>query len=125
MLWICGVSRPILYDPAAVIRLRQALERGRRHPVLGPILLILLVLLLAMVFLHAAGEGHDAVTEVGAMCMVILTILGPLLLEKARRTPPTSVEPTRDERGPPQIPASLRFTWSTETAFAFVTPLRR
>ena len=108
-----------------MIPLRQALERGRRHPVLGPILLILLALLLAMVFLHATGDGHDAITEVGVMCMVILTILGPLLLERARRTPPESVEPTPDDRAPPPIHARLRLTWSSATAFAFVAPLRR
>jgi heme/copper-type cytochrome/quinol oxidase subunit 2 len=108
-----------------VIRLRRTLERGRAHPVIGPILLIVLALLLAMVFVHAAHDGHDAAVEVGAMCLAILTILGPILLELARRFPPATVMPQRGDRGPPSATTVRRLTRPPQTAFAFGTPLRR
>ena len=47
------------------------LERGRAHPILGPVLLVLVVLLLAMVFVHAAHDGMDAAAEVGAICVAL------------------------------------------------------
>ena len=43
-----------------MIRLRSLLERGLRHPVLGPVLLLALVIILAMVFLHFAEDSHEA-----------------------------------------------------------------
>ena len=48
-----------------MIRLRRTLERGRRHPILGPIVLILLVLLLAMVMLTVTFFLLNAIQSVG------------------------------------------------------------
>lgn len=108
-----------------MIGLRQALERGRKHPVLGPILLVLLALLLALVFLHAAVDGHDAATEVGALCIAIFTILGPILLERARLSLEARVVAARGDRGPPVVGQILRIMRPPDNAVAIVTPLRR
>lgn len=40
-----------------MIRLRQSLERGMRHPLVGPFLLLLLGLVLAFVVFHAIEDG--------------------------------------------------------------------
>jgi hypothetical protein len=108
-----------------VIRLRRTLERGRAHPVIGPILLIALALLLAMVFMHAAHDGHDPAVEVGAMCLAILTVLGPILLELACRFPPATVIRQRGDRGPPLAITDRRSTRLPQSAPTFITPLRR
>jgi len=108
-----------------VIRLRRTLDRGRAHPILGPILLILLALLLALVFLHAAHEGHDAATEAGAFCLAILTILGPLLVDRMRRTRPSIVVPVRGDRGPPVSLSHRGVTQPDGAASLLATPLRR
>ena len=108
-----------------MIWLRRTLDRGRAHPILGPILLIVLALLLALVFLHAAHEGHDAATEVGAFCLAILTILGPLIIERIRRTSPAIVVPVRGDRGPPVSLSRRRVTQPYGAASLLATPLRR
>lgn len=108
-----------------MIRLRRTIERGRAHPIFGPILLIVLALLLAMVFLHAAHDGQDAATEVGAFCLAILTILGPLIIERIRRTSPAIVVPVRGDRGPPFSLSRRRVTQPYGAASLLATPLRR
>ena len=108
-----------------MIRLRRTLERGCAQPILGPILLIVLVLLLALVFLHAAQEGHDAATELGAFCLAILTILGPIVLERMLRTAPATVVPVRGDRGPPRLRSLHSITPPSAPGLAFATPLRR
>lgn len=108
-----------------MIRLRRTLERGRAHPILGPILLIVLALLLAMVFLHAAHEGHNAATEAGVLCLAILTILGSLVLDGVRRSVPAAMVQARGDRGPPIALSRRRLERPPEPASTFVTPLRR
>lgn len=76
------------------------LERGSAHPVFGPILLVVVVLLLAMVFLHVAGEGWDA--AIGTICMGIATVLGLVLLERSREHLLEPVISVRGDRGPPR-----------------------
>lgn len=108
-----------------VIRLRRTLERGRAHPILGPILLVVLALLLAMVFLHAAHEGHDAAAETSVLCLAMLTILGRILLERMRRDAPATVVEVRRDRGPPRVLGTRRLERPFDAAFTVVTPLRR
>lgn len=98
-----------------MIRLRRMLERGRAHPILGPILLILLVLVLAMVAWHAAHDGHADATEVGAICLAIVTFLGLILARRVGAPASTPPIPVRGDRGPPRRrpplarPAALAF----------------
>ena len=108
-----------------MIRLRRTLERSRAHPILGPILLIVLVLLLSMLFLHAAHDGMDAAIEVGAICFGIATFLGLLLLDRLRRRPPEALIRVRGDRGPPRLPET-NFERPTAIAAASLSlPLRR
>ena len=100
-------------------------ERGSAHPVLGPILLVVLVLLLAMVFLHIALEDMEAAAEIGAMCMAIATALG--LLVPTRLRPDLSAETvsTPGERAPPWTFVLAAPSRSSGTATSLSTPLRR
>ena len=84
-----------------MIQLRRTLERGRAHPILGPILLVLLVLLLAMTFLHAAHDNEHIALDAGAICLGIATFLGLLVLQRPRSHAPTAVIAVRGDRGPP------------------------
>ena len=84
-----------------MIRLRRLLERGRRHPLLGPIVLILLVLLLAMVCFHATQDGWDGAAEFGAACIAITTVLGAVVCQRLRWQAPLLYLTGWFERGPP------------------------
>lgn len=49
------------------------IERGRRHPVLGPLIVVLLVLLIAFTLWH---EGNEAVgADAGVLCVGIALVL--------------------------------------------------
>jgi hypothetical protein len=108
-----------------VIRLRRTLERGRKHPLLGPIVLILLVLLLAMVFLHAAHDDHGAAVETGFFCLAIVTMLGPVLVRVGRAEPRSVALPGFPTRGPPTDSAPLRVEQLARGPGWRVAPLRR
>lgn len=98
-------------------------ERGSAHPVFGPILLVVVVLLLAMVFLHAAQEGWDA--AIGAICLGIATVLGLVLLERMRDHFLEPVISARGDRGPPR-PSLTRLLWPIVNATGPGSlPLRR
>lgn len=76
-------------------------ERGRAHPVLGPILLVVLVVLLAMLFLHVVLDGNPA-TEIGAVvCLALATALGLPLLERLRSRLSQPLVSVRGDRAPP------------------------
>lgn len=108
-----------------MIRLRRTLERGRAHPVLGPIVVLMLVLLLVLVSLHAVLDGQAAATEVGALCLVVLTILGPLVVERMRRTRGSILVAVRGDRGPPISIDVRSILQPAPGAPSFATPLRR
>ena len=91
-----------LYDPPPVIRLRRMLERGRAHPVLGPILLIALAVLLSLVLLHVVLDG-SAAAEIGAMCLALASFLGVPLLERLRGRLSEPLGSVRGDRGPPSL----------------------
>lgn len=107
-----------------MIRLRRTLERGRKHPILGPILLIVLILVLVMVFLHTAHEGHDAGTEIVGFCLAILAIVGPILLARASKHPVAVVIAIRGDRGPPRV-GQIAVAVSQRAGPTFGIPLRR
>ena len=92
-----------------MIRLRRTLERGRAHPILGPIIVIVLALILAMLFLHAMQEGQSATTELGSACLAVVTlvwlVLAHLKHERVRARVPSFAH---SERGPPATGAFNR-----------------
>ena len=87
---------------APVIRLRRLLTSGRAHPILGPFLLIMLVIVLALLLLHVMEDGLDAATDVEAFCLAIAMFLGLLLLERVRRHAPAPLSRVASDRGPPR-----------------------
>ena len=107
-----------------MITLRRALERGRRHPVLGPIVVVLLAILLVLVVLHAAHEGWDGAAELGIACVVIATLMGVVVSCCLRCTAPLRLLGTCLRRGPPARHAGSSVAaplWAAE----LVLPLRR
>ncbi len=100
------------------------LERGRAHPILGPIVLILLVLLLAMVFMHSAMDSHDTAIEAGIFCLAILVLIGTIILDRVRRTVSALPVRVRGDRGPPRVTPLCKAPPSY-TGFTFAPPLRR
>ena len=108
-----------------MIRLRLIFERGRAHPILGPIVIIVLVLLLTMVFLHVLHEGMEAVTEMGTVCIALASALGWLMMSRLSGRPPLIVIRERVGRSPPQnrlvdCGGSIAFAATPSS-----TPLRR
>ena len=86
---------------ARVIRMHQSLERGRRHPILGPLLLLLLVGLLALTVLHETSESSSS--GIGELCIgIVLVLLTAVLGAPARRAPSVLVV-VAAIRGPPRI----------------------
>lgn len=57
----------------SIIRLRELIERGLRHPRLGPVVLILLAVLLAAVLIHEGGER--LADGVGELCMALFVLV--------------------------------------------------
>lgn len=111
--------------PPFVIGLRRTLERGRAHPILGPILLIVLVFVLAMLYLHAMEDGQGAATELGGICLGVITVVWLVITQLVRRRTLT-VAPVIQcgERGPP----SPNVTDDQQAVVAFASasfPLRR
>ena len=98
-------------------------ERGRAHPVFGPILLVVLVLLLAILFLHVAGEGWDA--AIGTICLGIATVLGLVLLERMRDHLLEPVISARGDRGPPRSSLTLPLWPIVNVTGPGSLPLRR
>lgn len=86
-----------------MIRLRYLLERGCAHPVFGPILLAVLVLMLAMLFFHVAEDGHGTATDFGAVCIALAAFLGSLVLEGLAGNRRGSHFATGTGRGPPRL----------------------
>src|SRR6266511_767910 len=91
--------RQVVYDPAIVIRLRAAIFRGLRHPVLGPVLILLFGLLLGLLLLHAsADQAHDA----GLVCLAIVVLLVAIVVP--RRLWVRSLRPSSTgQRAPPRV----------------------
>src|SRR6188474_3076144 len=83
-----------------MIRLRSLLERGLKHPVLGPVLLVALVIVLAMVFLHFVEDSHEA-SSFGTACLALAAVLGSILLTPIIRTYRAVSTSVRSNRGPP------------------------
>lgn len=85
-----------------MIRLNRLIERGRRHPVLGPLLVLLVVLLLVLTMVH---EGHESVAaDAGLLCVGIALLLMVTTLAPPRRRFVVFVDASTPGRGPPVVP---------------------
>jgi hypothetical protein len=109
-----------------VIRLRHLLISGRAHPILGPFLLIMLVIVLALLVLHVMEDGFDAATDVEAFCLAIATFIGLLLLERVRRHAPAPISLVVNDRGPPRTDGTPPAAPASSAAIGLLSiPLRR
>lgn len=102
-----------------MIRLRQSLEAGLRHPLLGPVLLICLGLVLAFVIFHTVEHGVEGLLFT---CAILAAVVLRLLVVQGRiwRVTPTSAQ--RTGRAPPAAvqPPPLR-----PPGLLLALPLRR
>lgn len=85
-----------------MIALRRTIERGVRHPLFGPLCLLLLALLLAFTVLHGA---HDQLQESGEFVVCLAIVITVLLSLVVARLPALRVVFLPVSRGPPcQLP---------------------
>ena len=109
-----------VYHPR-VIQLRQSIERGLRHPLLGPVLLLLLGLVLAFMVFHAIEHG----VEGQLFTCVLLAAAVFRLVALNGRVRFIRLEPrVLTDRAPPRSHPD-RLLRTRAPAFLFALPLRR
>ncbi len=104
-----------------MIRLREALETGLRHPLLGPLLLLCLGLILAFVVFHTIEHGVEGMLFA---CAIVAAVALRLVVVRGRIW---RVRPGRLSlvgRGPPQ-PSASAFPQTAWRANLLALPLRR
>ena len=89
-----------------MIELRRKLERGLRHPLLGPLCLVLLALMLAFTVMHGA---HDQMHAAGELVICVAFLIGAIVSLAMPRLHHVTVSAPHASRGPPiaSIPRSL------------------
>lgn len=107
-----------------MIRLRRTLERARQHPLLGPLVMVVLLLLLVMVAFHAIHDGQHAASDVAPFCLAIIAVVAFLIRPRGRRPHGPTVVIRFLHRGPPTRQRTLRQPARGLTA-PLVVPLRR
>lgn len=123
--WRPGRDLEALSIPlSAVIELRRKIELAVAHPVLGPVVIVLLAVLLALVFIHVIQEDSGVAAGIGAICFGIVTVLGAVLRERLRLETPVLVV-MACERGPPAVPAGASLRPRSKQGSNLVLPLRR
>ena len=101
-----------------MIELRRKLEWGLRHPLLGPVCLVLLALLLAFTVVHGAHDQIESCCELVVCIAIVFTVLVCVRPPRAR-TPFSFVQVPR---GPPACGVAVA---AAESAFPVVPgPLR-
>lgn len=86
-----------------MILLRQTIEQGMRRRWLGPVFVLLFCLMLAMLFLHAAHDGHDVGTELGQFCLGLTIMFGLIVLIRLRWRVILQLAVVRAGRAPPVV----------------------
>lgn len=103
-----------------MIRLRQSLEAGLRHPLLGPLLLLALAFVLAFVVIHVVGHGVEGLL---VTCAVLVAVAVRLVVVLGRTWRPRPARSSVAGRSPPRYrPAPLS---QPPPLTAFAAPLRR
>lgn len=87
-----------------MIALRRTIERGVRHPLLGPLCLILLALLLVFTIVHGA---HDQIHD-GELIVCIAFLLTALMSLVLPQLPSVRVIALRPSRAPPAPRLAVR-----------------
>lgn len=89
-----------------MIRLRQSLEAGVRHPLLGPLLLLSLGLILAFVVFHTIEHGIEGLLF---SCMIVVAMSLRLAVVRGRAWRATADQLSPFGRGPPNRGSCLLF----------------
>jgi hypothetical protein len=89
-----------------VIKLRRQIERGLRHPVVGPLLLLALAVLVAFMALHVTSESISGHAEL--ICAALALVLLVALSGGESPQLATRVVATNSSRGPPVASLRLR-----------------
>lgn len=98
-----------------MIRLRQQIQRGLRHPVVGPLLLLLFAVLVVFIALHETSEGIAGHVELICVALAMVLIAALPLAEAQRVTiRPRGASPSR---APPRATLRLRSTGIGTSAF--------
>lgn len=80
-----------------MIRLRQSLDAGLRHPLLGPLLLLGLALLLSFLFLHTAEHDlEQLLISCGMLAAVAFRLVAAPRLSRPAAPEPRAGGPRRD-----------------------------
>jgi len=109
----------------AVIELRRKIELAIAHPVWGPVVIVVLAVLLALVFIHVALDDSGVAAGFGAICFGVATVLGAVLRKRFQLEIPSFAAVIAEERGPPPVVARASLRPCYERATDFVLPLRR
>ena len=105
-----------------MIRLRQTIERGMRHPWLGPLFVILFCLLMALMFMHAMHDTDHMGTEIGEFCLGLTVMFSLLIVIRLSWRVEVPLVQTLSGRAPPLaqiVPLPAR-----RAALAAPVPLR-
>jgi hypothetical protein len=90
-----------------MIRLRQTIERGTRHRWLGPLFVIVLCLMLALLFMHGLHDSHHA-TELGEFCLGLTVMFSLLIVIRLKWRAVVQIAQPRLGRAPPASRLLLR-----------------
>jgi hypothetical protein len=104
----------------SVIALRRIIERGVRHPVLGPLFFLLLALLLAFTVVHGA---HDQIHE-GELIVCVAFLLGAIVSIVFPHLRDVVAPARRADRGPPRQLARASLIVLTRSFASAPVPLR-
>lgn len=104
-----------------MIELRRRLERGLRHPLLGPLCLIVLALILAFTVMHGA---HDQMQAAGELFACVAFLIGAIVSLSMPRLREATTIALRAPRGPPVSPVSEPLSGRTRS-FASQSPSLR
>ena len=105
---------------SAVIRLRQSIESGLRHPLLGPLLVLFLGLLLAFVIFHTVEHGVEGLLF---SCAILAAVSLRLVVVIGRSWRAATDQLPLSRRAPPRR-AFRRLPPSLIPPVLFVLPLR-
>ena len=103
-----------------MIALRRLIERGIRHPLLGPLCLILLALLLAFTVIHGA---HDQIHQ-GELVVCIALLIAAVISIAVPRLQIVRLIAASVSRAPPSATLNPK-TATTRPFRAAPVPLRR
>jgi hypothetical protein len=107
-----------------MLRLRRLIERGLANRWLRPLLLLVLCVVLAMALVQGVHDGDHAATEVGGLCVAIMTVASLLVAPGVRRLVTAPRARARSTRAPPEQAKPLFLRLDTAILIAAAPPLR-